>query len=101
MWLRKCRSKYPRKPPLNFLLCSLAWIATSELIKYKIDQFIREKIGVESYGISVTTLEEVFMEITSSKQKYEDKEETLRQLQAIKCEGHGSGFFIQVAALLK
>lgn len=61
----------------------------------------RNSIGVENYGISVTTLEEVFMEITATKHSLERTEKTQHQLQVIKCEGHGSGIFTQVGLLLK
>ena len=55
-------------------------------------------IGIESFGISITSLEEVFMKITAGAQT--DNNDSMH-LQSIKCEGHGSSILSQIFILFK
>jgi hypothetical protein len=63
---------------------------------------MRKQIGIDSYGISVTTLEEVFMKIATTTSAVQlDKTQMKNQLNDIKTQGEGSSFPVQFKLLWK
>ena len=105
MLLRKFLFNFQRKVQAIFLIYFQNWKPKSKklllILTIKLTIFFhRSLIGVESYGISMTTLEEVFMKVASITQPKSD-ENSLRQLASIKTQGQGSGFFTQVPVLLR